>query len=136
MKVATILFLLLIGSEVQSNKVMIYVTGMQSGQGSINVAIYREKDAFPEKGKQFSGKIVTTDQDITHVEFADLEPGKYAVAVFHDENNNGKLDKNRFGIPTESYGFSNNARGIFSAPSFEDASFQLSADRSIRITVK
>jgi uncharacterized protein (DUF2141 family) len=55
------------------------------------------------------------------VEFPDLPPGRYAVIVFHDENDNGLLDKNGLGIPIEGYGFSNNATGFFSAPSFDDA---------------
>jgi uncharacterized protein (DUF2141 family) len=38
-------------------------------------------------------------------EFSDIKPGKYAIAVIHDENCNGELDSNLFGIPTEGYGF-------------------------------
>jgi len=53
--------------------------------------------------------------------------GNYAVAVFRDENNNDKIDYNIFGAPTEQYGFSNDASGFFSAPSFEQASFKLSS---------
>lgn len=36
---------------------------------------------------------------------------------------NGKLDTNALGIPTEGYGFSNDAKGWLSAPSFSAASF-------------
>ena len=45
-----------------------------------------------------------------------LEPGDYAVAIYHDENGNGQLDKRLFGIPKEPYGFSNNYRPRLSAP--------------------
>ena len=68
--------------------------------------------------------------------FPELEEGKYAVAVFHDENKNGKLDKNYLGIPTEVYGFSNNARRTFSAPSFEEAEVNLKSDLTISIVLK
>jgi uncharacterized protein (DUF2141 family) len=54
-----------------------------------------------------------------------LPAGDYAVIVFHDVNGNGKLDKNAFGIPTEPYGFSNDAQGILGPPSFEDARVRL-----------
>jgi uncharacterized protein (DUF2141 family) len=56
-------------------------------------------------------------------EFSDIKPGKYAIAVIHDENCNGKLDTNMFGIPKEGYGFSSGAEVTMSAPSFSDAVF-------------
>jgi uncharacterized protein (DUF2141 family) len=56
-------------------------------------------------------------------EFSDIKPGKYAIAVIHDENCNGKLDTNMFGIPKEGYGFSSGAEVAMSAPSFSDAVF-------------
>jgi uncharacterized protein (DUF2141 family) len=40
-----------------------------------------------------------------------IKPGKYAIAVIHDENCNGKLDTNMFGIPKEGYGFFQWCRG-------------------------
>jgi uncharacterized protein (DUF2141 family) len=46
------------------------------------------------------------------------------------------LDKNYLGIPTEAYGFSNNARRTFSAPSFEEAEINLNTDLAISITLK
>ena len=45
------------------------------------------------------------------VVFTELKPGAYAVITFHDENDNGKLDENASGLPTEGYGFSNDAEG-------------------------
>ena len=56
-------------------------------------------------------------------DFADIPPGTYALAVIHDENSNGKLDTNWLGIPTEGYGFSNDAKALLGAPSFAAASF-------------
>ncbi|MDB2408843.1 DUF2141 domain-containing protein [Crocinitomicaceae bacterium] len=56
--------------------------------------------------------------------------------MFHDKNNNGKLDKNAFGIPLEPYGFSQNARARFSAPSFNDAKIVLDGNQSIEITIQ
>jgi len=54
--------------------------------------------------------------------FADLPSGNYAIALFHDENGNGRIDT-RFGIPTEGVGFSNNPRMWFGPPSFSAAHF-------------
>ena len=54
-----------------------------------------------------------------------LAPGFYAIAGFHDENYNDELDQGIFGIPLEDYGFSDNARGFFSAPDFDDLKFRV-----------
>jgi len=56
---------------------------------------------------------------------SELPPGHYAVAVFQDENGNGRLDTNRLGVPIEPVGFSNDAAGLFGPPDFAAASFTL-----------
>ncbi len=56
-------------------------------------------------------------------DFEDIPPGTYAIGVIHDENMNGKLDANWLGVPTEGYGFSNDAKGLIGVPSFSAASF-------------
>jgi hypothetical protein len=111
-------------------------TGFSSSHGSLSIALFREKDEFPVFGKQFKGKIVAIDGKTTKVFFNDLPTGKYAIAAYHDKNNNKKLDKNQLGIPQENYGFSNNARRMFSAPSFEEASFELKSKKTIQIFLK
>ena len=69
--------------------------------------------------------------------FEELKPGNYAVVAFHDKNKNGKLDKNIVTKPTEPYGFSNNARGVFGPPNFEAAVFELpEAGRTITFELK
>ena len=61
----------------------------------------------------------------------------YAIAVFHDINDNGILDKNALGIPLEPYGFSRNARARFtSAPPFEDAKIELKNNLEIQINIQ
>ena len=55
--------------------------------------------------------------------------GYYAVKLYHDENQNKKLDKNFFGIPTEGYGFSNDPSSI-GVPSYEKARFGPMSDNS------
>jgi uncharacterized protein (DUF2141 family) len=49
--------------------------------------------------------------------------GTYGISAFHDEDNDGKLGTNLVGYPTEEYCASNNARNMFSAPSWKDAKF-------------
>jgi len=69
--------------------------------------------------------------------FLHILPGTYASAVIHDENMGGKLGTNFLGVPTEGYGFSNGAKALMSAPSFEAASFSYDGqnlDLKIRLT--
>jgi uncharacterized protein (DUF2141 family) len=47
------------------------------------------------------------------------------MVAFHDANNNGELDTNILGVPTEGYAFSRDARGVMSAPSFDSAAIEL-----------
>ena len=61
--------------------------------------------------------------------FPGLAPGRYALRVFADENGNGKLDTNLMGMPTERYGFSNDAKGNRAAPGFDAAALQVNAKR-------
>ncbi|MFO8029087.1 MAG: DUF2141 domain-containing protein [Cyclonatronaceae bacterium] len=69
------------------------------------------------------------------VRFDSLTSGPKAVRLFHDENGNADLDTNFLGIPTEGYGFSNNPRSRFGAPSLEDQLFEHRADTTISISL-
>lgn len=54
-------------------------------------------------------------------------PGRYGVRLFHDLNANGKIETNFIGIPTEPFGFSNNAPAQFGPPAFDEAAFDVGA---------
>jgi uncharacterized protein (DUF2141 family) len=119
-----------------THSLTIQIAGFEDNSGKSFVGLYRNIDRWPEIKKQFIGKVVVIKSKTATAIFNQLPPGKYAVAVFHDKNNNGIMDKNLVGMPTERYGFSNNVRELFSAPSFNDAAIDLSSDRTIGITVK
>ena len=65
-----------------------------------------------------------------------IPDGKYAIALFIDKNKNKKIDKNFIGIPKEQFGFSNNAMGKLSAPSFQQAMFEVAGDTIQNIELK
>jgi uncharacterized protein (DUF2141 family) len=112
------------------------VTGFTTDAGKAYIGLYRKGDKFPEMNAQFIGKIVEINNGVAEFSFAHLPKNDYALAVYHDKNKNGKLDKNLVGMPTEKYGFSNNARETFSAPSFEQASIRLNSSKTVSIVVK
>jgi uncharacterized protein (DUF2141 family) len=51
-------------------------------------------------------------------------PGTWALAVIHDENGNGRLDK-FMAIPREGFGFSRNPRIRMGPPRFEEVRFEV-----------
>ena len=112
------------------------ITGVDDIKGSMYIAVFDNKELFPGFGKQLVEKVLPVDSKTLSCTFKDLPNSDYAVAIFHDKNNNGKLDKNAFGIPLEPYGFSQNARARFSAPSFNDAKIVLDGNQSIEITIQ
>jgi uncharacterized protein (DUF2141 family) len=60
-----------------------------------------------------------------------LNPGKYAVRYYHDENLDGRMETNILGKPMEVYGFSNNVTGRFGPPPFEKWLFDINGNKKI-----
>ena len=111
------------------------IRGIKKSVGKIFVAVFRKKDDFPSASSRFKYSIVDAKVGNTTANI-ELPNDIYAVAVFHDANDNTVMDKNMFGVPTEIYGFGNNARGTFSAPSFEEAAIELKQDKKIVVYIK
>ena len=111
--------------------------------GVIYMAIYNNSDAFEndsdEKDVQRNRWVKNVVENINigvYKKSIVLKKGIYAISLFIDSNDNKKLDKNLIGIPTEQYGFSNNAMGFLRKPSFKDASFELIKNSEIKIKLK
>ena len=101
------------------------LTNLRGGRGACYLALFASAEGFPRQTSQAVRTLRLPVSGATaSFSFESLPPGSYALAVYHDENNNGQLDKNFFGLPTERYGFSNNARSMmFFPPSFGAARF-------------
>ncbi len=87
--------------------------------GKVYFAVFNSSSQFP-KGKPVTSGSVSVAGEREASFLVDLPAGDYAVSIFLDENNNGKLDQNFIGIPTERFGFSNNPRILTGAPSYND----------------
>ena len=135
MKLIFLTFILLF-SGVKTHKLSIHISGISKIKGSLFIAIFRATDDFPVFGKQFKGIVKEVEGKSQNYTFDDLPEGEYALAIYQDENRNKILDKNLLGIPTEIYGFSNNARRTFSAPSFQEAKFKLNKDLQQTVFLK
>jgi uncharacterized protein (DUF2141 family) len=112
-------------AQTECPSVNVKIQNITNSTGVIACAVFKSEEGFPGKFLKFASKTMLTQirgKDASF-EFSDIKPGKYAIAVIHDENLNGELDTNMFGIPTEGYGFSSGAEVTLSAPSFSDALF-------------
>ncbi|MFO1245860.1 MAG: DUF2141 domain-containing protein [Ramlibacter sp.] len=96
-------------------------------QGQVLAALFDKGEGFP-RGKPLQTAIARPVDGKAVLQFTGLPAGDYAVSAFLDENNNMKLDSNLFGLPTELYGFSRNARNPVGPPPFEAAAFRLGDD--------
>lgn len=99
------------------------IAGHQAGAGKIRVALFSDSETFLKK--PYRGLEIDPAAGPVTAVFRDLPPGTYALTAFQDENGNDKLDRGRFNIPTERYGFSRDARGEGGPPDFRDAQVEL-----------
>lgn len=99
------------------------ISNVISPTGSMMLAVYHNAETFLSDDCVRSAKVRVNEDGVVKMTIADLPSGEYAMALFHDVNGNDVVDKNLLGIPTEPYGFSNNARGRFGPPKFNAAKF-------------
>lgn len=93
------------------------VEGVRSSAGSVRAGLLKAGQAGGPPAPA-GGTAVAAVAGTTVLRFEGLQPGDYAVQLFHDEDGDGVMATNLFGIPTEGYGFSNRARAGFGPPSF------------------
>lgn len=92
----------------------------------LRVAVFKSEKGFPSDVSQaVQIKSCAIRPNASTLTFNNLPYGTYAVSVYHDENNNNKLDTNFMGIPSEGYGASRDAKNTFGPPKFEDAKFSI-----------
>tara|TARA_B100000989_G_scaffold38116_1_gene24154 strand:- start:5308 stop:5745 length:438 start_codon:yes stop_codon:yes gene_type:complete len=136
-------FYFLIAFNISADELTINITG-QNKEGILNLAIYNNEEAYNRsvkaegrsEGGFFSGIDSFIELKESHKFIINVPEGIYAIALFIDVNRNMKIDKNFLGIPKEQYGFSNNAMGNLSGPSFEQAKFQVKGNSIQNIKLK
>jgi uncharacterized protein (DUF2141 family) len=126
----------------QTFKLKIEIENIEQ-KGTMYLAIYDNSTSFDQDNKnknvnknRWVKSIVEVVNKNSFTKNVELKKGVYAISLFVDSNNNKIIDKNLLGIPTEQYGFSNNATGFLGSPSYNDASFNLINDLNIKISLK
>jgi len=115
----------------QNVNLTVSVSGLKSNTGTLKVGLYNSEGTFLKSTYQsVASQIKNNSATVT---FIGIPKGEYGISAYQDENNNGTLDKNMMGIPSEDYACSNDARGFMGPPEYGDAKFSVSKDLKINV---
>ena len=133
--ILNVLFILLFSIDLHSQtkpSLTIEVTNIATIQGSIKACLVNKEADF--LSKCLYAEMVKVGDNSTLIHFNQIEPGNYSVSLYHDKDNNGKLNTGGwFNLPKEPYGFSNNPSTFFGPPKFDKCLIEVKQDRKIVI---
>ena len=128
-----LILLLTVFSLQAQNNIKVTITGFNNNDGKAMVGLYNSEETFLKKEYKAIKTNIKNNQ--ASVEFSDVPDGTYAISMFHDENENGKLDMFMGFYPTEPYACSNNAKGMFGPPKWKDAVFTVTENTNKKIEI-
>lgn len=118
-------------------KVVADISNVRNDKGVCKVCLFNNATAFSGEGGSAYACIDVQVRNRTAAATLDnIAPGAYAIMVFHDANNNGKMDKNFLGIPNEGYGASQNKLPFAAAPNFNDNKFVVANGAVVNLKMK
>jgi len=111
--------------------IRVRVPNVRNLDGRIGCSLFSTQEGFPAESERATRRFwVPIQRQSSQCIFLNVPPGEYAVGVLHDEDENGRVNTNALGIPTEGWGVSNNVGpGFMSGPSFDDAKFRFDGGR-------
>ncbi len=115
--------------RVETGNLVITVDNINKTKGTIWIGLYDSADNYLIKEKSILKKIDVKQKGASQLVVDNLPFGTYAVALFHDINANGEMDKNLLGIPSEPYAFSKKPKSKWRIPKFDEVKFNFSKDR-------
>ena len=102
----------------------VHIYGIRNAQGTVKAVLYGpDPSTFLVKGKKTDKEREPAEEGMMTLCVAAPQEGKYALVVYHDENDNHKFDRNWIGMPIEGFGISNDPTLFFSPPSFDEVAF-------------
>lgn len=126
----SVLFLLPL--QEANHRLTLSVTGLKPLKGDLYISLHNRPEYFQVADSAFMKKKITVDEETESFSFENVPDGRYAIAIYHDENLNGKLEVNEMGIPREGYGFSTKNK-VAGRPKFEQAEFEVSGNDTVDV---
>jgi uncharacterized protein (DUF2141 family) len=109
----------------QAGELSIELASVRAAPGELVISVLDAK-AYEQHGAPTASQQVPAQPGPIRLRFGDMAPGRYVVSVYHDENGNRQLDRGTYGIPIESWGFSNNPE-VMRRPTFDEAAIAIGA---------
>ncbi len=107
------------------------VGGLRNRNGQLCFSVFSSSQGFPTNGDNaVQTKCVKVTDSPMKVAFKQLSPGRYAIAVLHDENNDRQANRNFLGLPTGGFGFSRNPTVVASPPKFAEAAVSVTGQNT------
>ena len=120
-----------------TSDVTVVATGLRNADGLVRACMTGEVDRFPSCSDPAAAyHAVGEAAGSVTLTFRDVKPGRYAIALLHDENGNGKADRAAMMIPREGFGFSRDARVRFGPPRFGEAAFDVAPGARQTLTIR
>lgn len=120
----------------QTSSLNIIIEGSETDTGNLKVGVFDNEDNFKVKTDPVLRATIPVSEAGLSMLFPGVANGTYAVAVYHDQNEDDQLNKKKFGIPAEGIGFSGSAQIKNRPPKFDEVSFNLENDTTIVIRLK
>lgn len=133
-RVMLLIFLLAGAQAVAGQDLEVTVKNIKNDKGVLIVGLFGSEKTFTKQ--PLKAEKPKAEPGTLRVIFRDIQPGEYAISIFHDANENGILDMNFMGIPKEGFGFSNDAMGVFGPPTFNKAKFSSPQTMTVSVTMK
>lgn len=107
------------------------IQGIRGDSGQLGCALFGTPEGFPAEPAS-AARTRTLPVSDAGVEWtiSDLPTGYWAISVMHDADGDGRMATDWMGRPTEGWGVSNDARGSFGPPSFDDAAVEVGPGES------
>jgi len=110
------------------------VDGQRNARGLLRACLTRDPAHFPDCEDDPAAISASVPAGDRRLRLGPVAQGAWALALFHDENGNGKLDT-VLGVPREGFAFSRNPPLAFGAPKFERASMTV-GERDVEAPVR
>jgi len=120
----------------QTYNIELSISNINKLKGEVLIAVYNIEETFLNRKKSYKEYKKEVKSESMLFVIKDIPQGEYSIAIFHDEDSNGRLKRNFLGIPSEDFGFSNINSMIFSQPSYEETKFYLKSDTSFIIPLQ
>jgi uncharacterized protein (DUF2141 family) len=117
--------------------ITVEITGLRSSEGKVGISLFNSEEGFPgDSDRAIERAYIDIQNQSAIVIFENLAPGKYAIAVYHDEDEDGEIETNFIGIPKEGTGSSNNPKARMGPPRYEDCKFDIAVTNYLKIEMK